>query len=109
MDQRAQLSSAQAAELIARRRRQILIHSALYYRMNESIISDHVYDQWTKQLADLQQQHPAAAQAAAHAEAFKDFDGSTGFDLPINEPDILNRAQHVLAWHKKQKKKPGEV
>lgn len=40
--------------LINRRRRQILVHSFLYYRMNTSIIPDSTYDEWARDLAELQ-------------------------------------------------------
>ncbi len=75
--------------------------------MNENILSDHIYDAWTKELAELQVHYPAAAAAAPHAEAFAAFDGSTGFDLPYNVPDIISRAHHLLEYHRKKKKSTG--
>ncbi|WP_137743397.1 DNA ligase LigA-related protein [Robertmurraya siralis] len=70
-------------ELIHRRRRQILIHSYLYYEMNTNLIDDHTYDLWTKQLAELQKQHPNESKNIDfYYDIFVDFDGSTGFHLP---------------------------
>ena len=88
--------------LIKRRRLQILVHSAIYYRFNESIISDFTYDMWSKELAALQTQYPEEAKLAPLYEAFADFDGSTGFDLPTSEPWVVNKALQLLAYHKKR-------
>lgn len=70
--------------------------------MNDNIISDHTYDAWCKELAELQKQYPLAAQEAPYAEAYSDFDGSTGFDLPINNPEIVRKAAQLIAWHRKE-------
>lgn len=95
------MQSEQAQSLIKRRRLQILVHSAIYYRFNESIISDYTYDMWAKELADLQAQYPDEAARAPFAEDFADFDGSTGFDLPVNDPWVVSRAYQLLKYHKK--------
>ena len=95
------MTSDEAFALIKRRRLQILVHSAIYYRFNESIITDYQYDMWSKELAELQKEYPAEAQKAPYAEAYKDFDGSSGFDLPTTDPWVVNKAQQLLAYHKK--------
>lgn len=70
-------------ELINRRRRQILIHSYLYYQMNTNLINDHTYDMWCKELAELQQNYPGESNNVEfYKKEFNDFDGSTGFHLP---------------------------
>ncbi|PEL24346.1 DNA ligase LigA-related protein [Bacillus toyonensis] len=89
------------AELITRRRRQILVHSFLYYQMNENIIHDSTYDKWSKELADLQVQHPEIADKCVYGKEFKEFDGSSGYDLPYHYPEIQNTALHLLNYHKK--------
>lgn len=33
-------------ELINQRRRQVLVHSCLYYRMGEQVVSDFQFDKW---------------------------------------------------------------
>lgn len=90
-------------ELITRRRLQILIHSCIYYRFDDSIIDDHTYDQWATELAELQEQYPEEAAKAPFSEDFKDFDGSTGFDLPIHHPEIIARANHVRRYARKMR------
>ena len=45
-------------QLINRRRRQVLIHSIIYYRFDENIISDAMWTKWAMELADLQRKYP---------------------------------------------------
>ena len=33
---------------------------------------------------------------------FKDFDGSTGYHLPIGNPEILRKAHQLLEWREKK-------
>lgn len=87
-------------ERINQRRRQILVHSVIYYRFNENIIPDYVYDAWSKELADLQKANPETASKCVYADAFKDFDGSSGFDLPLQLPEIVRKASQLLNYHK---------
>lgn len=84
--------------LINQRRRQILVHSCLYYRMNTSIIDDHRFDQLAYELVELQKQYPEIAAECIEAEAFEHFDGTTGFDLPYHHWDGL--ARHILELYK---------
>jgi NAD-dependent DNA ligase len=90
-------------ELINRRRRQILVHSYLYYRRNTNIIDDYTFDKWSKELADLQEKHPAIAAECVYAEAFKEFDGSSGYDLPTHEPDVMSSGEKLLIAHEKRR------
>ena len=87
-------------ELIHRRRRQVLVHSILYYRLGKPLISDRQFDRWVNELADLQQRYPDQAAAVAyHRGAFRDFAGSTGFDLPLDDPQATATARRLLARH----------
>lgn len=84
------------ADKIQRRRLQILIHSCLYYHMNTNIISDKQYDTWARELQALQNDNPKIAGKVIWADAFKDYDASTGFDLPITDPWVIKKAQYIL-------------
>ena len=42
------------AELLNRRRRQILVHSGIYYKMNDNLISDSTWSAWAAELEELQ-------------------------------------------------------
>lgn len=85
------------AELINRRRRQILVHSIIYYRLNDNIIPDSQWTQWAVELEELQNKYPDIAAEGYHAEKFKDFDHSSGFNLPLDDPYAVIKAQQLLA------------
>lgn len=77
-------------ELIRRRRRQILIHSCMYYRLGTSIWTDKKYDECSRELVELQAQYPNISKTVEYYEDFKDWDGTTGFNLsPLGDPNIL--------------------
>lgn len=76
-------------ERIQQLRRAILVHSYLYYAMHRQIISDKEFDDKAYELVQLQRDYPYLSKAVPYEyEAFKDFDGSTGFDLPYQNPAI---------------------
>lgn len=89
-------------ELIQRRRYQLLIHSCIYYRLNENIISDYVFDKWSDELVQLQKEYPKISKQAKLYDAFKDWDGSTGAFLPIAEPWVIGHAEYLLDIVKKE-------
>ncbi len=82
-------------ELIHRRRRQLCVHAALYYRLNTSLVSDSTYDAWSRELVQLQTDHPDVAAECVLTEPFANFDGSTGFHL-AGGPWALDKAQQLL-------------
>ena len=85
------------AAKIQQRRYQILVHSLIYYELDTSIVSDHKWSEWAAELVQLQKQNPEIADKVIFAEAFKDFDGSTGFDLPFRDEQIVNIAYRLLS------------
>jgi len=97
-------------ELIHRRRRQIIMHSVLYYRLDEILISDSQFDLWSVELVKLQSDHPEHAMTVGYeAEAFRDFTGSTGFDLPVDDPRVIATARRLLARHRELEKHQGTL
>lgn len=94
----------QIKELITRRRRQLAVHAFIYYQLNDNVISDYLYDAMSNELVQLQQTYPDIASEAPYATEFKDFDGSTGYDLPYGYPEFQKVAFHLLAHNKKHKK-----
>lgn len=83
-------------ELITRRRRQILVHSVIYYRLNDNIITDQQWGEWALELEKLQQQYPEIAARCPMAKEFEDFDHSTGQNLPLDDPWAVNKAAQLL-------------
>ena len=84
------------AELIARRRRQLLVHSIIYYKMNDNIIPDATWSKWGQELEELQAKYPEIAAKQPYAKEFEGFDHSTGMSLPLNDPWAVNKARQLL-------------
>ena len=84
-------------ELIRQRRAQMLIHSCLYYEMNESIVTDHQWQAWANELAKLQQDHPDKCVIGFYDDEFQDWDGSSGYHLPLRDPWVYSKAQQISA------------
>lgn len=95
------LTEESASEFIHRRRLQIVIHSCIYYRFDQNLISDHQWAEWAKELVKAQEMFPKIAEKQLWANEFADFDGSTGYHLPINESGVVQRALKLLEISKK--------
>jgi NAD-dependent DNA ligase len=83
-------------ERINQRRRQLLVHSYLYYRQNTSAISDHQYDKFTQDLIKLQSEYPEIAEQGIYAEEFRGFSMGDSFALPLGEPYVQEMAMRFL-------------
>lgn len=88
-------------ELMNRRQRQILVHSYIYYELNDSLIPDITFDKWSMELAQLIQDYPEEYKKSAYFQAFYGFDGSSGFDLPYRSPEVVNTAHRLMSYFKK--------
>lgn len=84
------------AAKIQQRRYQILVHSLLYYELDISLVSDAKWAEWGQELAHLQTNYPDMASKVIFADAFKGFDGSTGFNLPYKDEQVVNIAYRLL-------------
>ena len=94
----------QIAEKIQQRRYQMLVHSCLYYHLNNNIISDKQWDEWARELRDLQNQYPEISKQVTLYEYFKDWDASTGAFLPITESWVIVKARQVAGINEKKEK-----
>ena len=92
------MNDEEIAELITRRRRQLLVHSIIYYRMNESLISDATWTKWAVELEKLQHDYPEIAKACPYTDAFEAFDHSTGYDLPLGDAWGVRKANQLLEY-----------
>lgn len=88
---------------IKMRRRQILVHSALYYALDFNIISDDKFDLWAKDLKRLQDENPECVKCGVYDEEFKNFDGCSGYNLPFRSPEIMARAEWLKNEYTKNK------
>jgi NAD-dependent DNA ligase len=92
------LWGSKEAELIKRRRLQMLVHSCLYYSLDENIWTDHQFDAAAKELAQLMTDYPDAY-SDRFDEYFKGWDGSSGYHLPHRDPWVFSAAQNLLKSH----------
>lgn len=91
------------AELIKRRRLQMLVHSCIYYELNANVISDHTFDEWGKELAKLQNDYPHISKQVIWYKEFIGWDGSTGAFLPLRHPWVMGTALYILRIHNKRR------
>lgn len=98
------IPNTEIAELIMQRRRQIWIHSIIYYELNDNIVSDAQWAKWALELTDLQNEYPELSKSLPFYDIFKDFDYSTGYTLPLRDPDKMATAEWLLNYDKKRKR-----
>lgn len=70
-------------EKIRQRRAQMLVHSCIYYLYDDSLVSDHTWQQWADELVALQREH--LSPIGFYDAEFADWDASTGYHLPKDE------------------------
>ena len=83
----------------------ILVHSYIYYELNNNVISDKFYDAKSKELVRLKNQYPDEWKSSMYYEQFKDdYNGATGFtlfyDLPKSEQEKIRRISMSVLHHK---------
>lgn len=61
--------------------RYVILHSIIYYELNESVISDKKFDKKSQALVKLMNKYPEETKESEYYRAIYDFDGSTGFLL----------------------------
>ena len=86
--------------LIKRRRRQILVHSYIYYILNDNIISDAQWSAWAEELEQLQKDYPKESSEVELYDEFKKFDHSTGANLDYSNQDwVYNKAMQLIRYN----------
>lgn len=96
------MTDEQIIEKINQRRRQLVVHSRIYYVDNETLIADHQWDTWARELVALQASHPNLAKKVKYERKFfETFDGSTGYDMPYTNPQVRDLAAWLLDKHGK--------
>lgn len=83
-------------EKIKQRRRQMLVHSYIYYELNDNIISDSQWSKWAKELEQLQKDYPKESAEVEEYDQFKNWDGSSGAFLKFGE-NIKTVAEILLS------------
>jgi hypothetical protein len=80
------------SEKIRQRRTQMLIHSYLYYVLDENVVDDGKWQQWADELVELQKQNK---DIGFYDEVFADWSGATGTHLPF-DPWVVKRAKSLI-------------
>ena len=82
------------SEKIRQRRTQMLIHSYLYYVLDENVVDDGKWQQWADELVELQKQNK---DIGFYDEVFADWSGATGTHLPFDKW-VVDRAKWLLHY-----------
>jgi len=97
---------------INQRRRQLLIHSYLYYKLDDTLIDDATYDRFAHELKDLVTKYPDKAKQAVLSEEFKEWDNEpklfSGYGLPYNLPWVARKAMQLLRYKANEDRKNGK-
>lgn len=91
------------AEKIKQRRLQLLVHSCIYYKLDQNIVSDSQWNKWSEELKQLQSEYPDISKEVEWFNAFDDWDGSTGAFLPLDDEWVMNKANQLLVLHNQSK------
>lgn len=83
----------------------ILVHSYIYYELNNNVISDKLYDAKSKELVKYKNEYPDLWKTSMYYEQFKDdYNGATGFtlfyDLNESEQDTIRRIALFVLYYK---------
>ncbi len=79
----------------------ILVQSIIYYKFDTNITTDYKYDMNCNLLVRLQNKFRSSKKKSRYYYIFKDFDGSTGFDLiyKLNGKDynrLMQKAEYLV-------------
>jgi hypothetical protein len=90
-------------EHINRRRRQVHLHSIVYYTEGDNLIDDHTWDRWARELKKLQRMFPACLdhEDGYLNEVFINWTGDTGMHLPWC-PKMYSTYLHLKRYKEKQ-------
>lgn len=86
------------SEKIKQRRAQMLVHSYLYYELDDIIIDDHKWQQWADELVELHKQKPSIG---FYDEAFSDWTGASGAFLPFDEW-VKEKVEKLLQYNQEE-------
>jgi hypothetical protein len=76
-------------EFIHRYRRKLIVHSIIYYELNDNLVNDDTWSRWARELKVVQEFHPELSRTLGFFdEEFEGWEGVTGFALarlPLHE------------------------
>lgn len=85
-------------EKINQRQRQLLVHSIIYYNLDDNIVDDYTWTKWAEELIELQSKYPKTARRQKYGEAFANFYVPSGYNLPLDDPAANAVARRLLDY-----------
>lgn len=88
---------------INRRERQILVHSYIYYDLNDNVLEDYQYDAMARDLAKLIREYPEEFLRSEYYNIFINFGQGgcySGYNIPHNQLETIHNAISILKLHK---------
>lgn len=95
LTQSKQELKAKVQSKIRQRRSQMLVHSYIYYVLDDNIVSDDKWQQWANELRDLQNEYPEYCKINFFDREFSDWNGDTGAMLPLKNTYVINKANYI--------------
>lgn len=95
------------SEKIRQRRHQMLIHSYIYYHLDDNIVSDDKWQQWADELVSLQEMWNTLGMTKKidfYDEAFADWTGASGAFLPFDDW-VKEKAKQLIAYRDSERGK----
>ena len=71
----------------------LAVHSYIYYELCDSVVTDHVWQEWAQELILMHKQYPEYTDS--YDEYWVDWDGTTGFHL-CKIPGLYSTAMKLL-------------
>ena len=88
------------SELIQRKIRQYLLHSFLYYQLDESILADRHYDEICAEVLQLMNTNGGSSPLPYHELVKKSLsEDASGFSVRKYPAEIISSALHLLYQH----------
>ena len=85
---------------IRQRRSQMLVHSRIYYVLDDNIVSDDKWQKWANELRDLQEEYPQYVKIDFFDREFATWNGDSGAFLPLHDPYVVRKTQQVIdQWY----------
>ena len=96
-------------EELSRLQRQFLVHSYLYYQMDDSVIKDSRYDRICKDMVSMMKRRPGEAKYSPYYDLCIGCGSSgSGFYIETYPPEIITTSLRRLYHHKKPPEDFGE-
>lgn len=79
----------------------VIVHSYIYYELNNNIVSDKFYDEKSKELTKYKNEYPDLWKSSMYYKQFgDDYNGSTGFtlyhDLDERQKEIIRSIAYSI-------------